>query len=736
MRPCAALVVTVSFVAMLPSSIAQQSESAVERTQPRIGLALSGGGARGAAHIGVLKVLEELRVPVHCVAGTSMGAVVGGAYAAGNTPAGMERLVRDTDWSDVFVDRPPRGELSVRRKADDYKGLFAPEFGVRDGALRVPRGVVAGVSIESFLRQLAAPAEGVGDFDRLAIPYRAVAADIESGEEVVLAGGSLRQAMRASMAIPGAVLPVEVMGRMLVDGGIANNLPIDVVRAACADVVIAVDISTPAMKRDEITSVLSIVGQLVNLLGKETVDRQRAALGERDVLVTPDLGDISAWDFERQVEAIGLGERAARAVAPALARYSLPPAEYAALRDAQVARPQALGRVDEIRFEGLERTNPEVLQGLLRTRPGEELDASTLASDLRRVFGRGDFDRVDYRIERRPGRRTLVIDVQERSVGPDYLRFGLGLASDFRGEASFNALVSYRRTWLNRYGGEWLAEAQIGRDNYLFTEFYQPLDRPGRYFVAPYGQIGRSVIPVYVGDDRVAEYRAREWRVGADVGAVFGTLGELRVGPLLRAVDAGVSTGDPVLPSIDARVRGVKAMLFGDRLDTPWFPRSGHRTAISAFVGTEGNGQGSYRRIEGLWSGAYSIKQHTFRLAASGGAAPGSRLPVFDAFTLGGPFRLSGYRIGQFAGERAALATLSYYNRTLRLPSLIGSGAYLGASAEVGRVGRLYTGPSSTGTLWSASVFAAAETSFGPAYIGFGIGGNGHHALYFLLGTP
>src|SRR5690606_10764607 len=209
--------------------------------------------------------------------------------------------------------------------------------------------------------------------------------------------------------------------------------------------------------------------------------------------------------------------------------------------------------------------NPEVLQRLLRTRPGEELDASTLASDLRRVFGRGDFDRVDYRIERRPGRRTLVIDVQERSVGPDYLRFGLGLASDFRGEASFNALVSYRRTWLNRYGGEWLAEAQIGRDNYLFTEFYQPLDRPGRYFVAPYGQIGRSVIPVYVGDDRVAEYRAREWRVGADVGAVFGTWGELRVGPLLRAVDAGVSTGDPVLPSIDARVRGVKAMLFGDR---------------------------------------------------------------------------------------------------------------------------------------------------------------------------
>ncbi|MCW7540392.1 patatin-like phospholipase family protein [Aquabacterium sp. A7-Y] len=725
----------ISFVPLL--SQAQQRPTVPERHRPRIGLALSGGGARGAAHIGVLKVLEELRVPVHCVAGTSMGAVVGGAYAAGNTAKEMQRLIRETDWSEVFTDRPPRGELSARRKADDYKGLFAPEFGLRDREILLPRGVVAGVSIENFLRHLAAPAAGIDDFDRLPIPYRAVAADIESGQEVVLGSGSLRQAMRASMAIPGAVSPVEIDGRLLVDGGIANNLPIDLVRSTCADVVIAVNISTPPMKREEITSALSVVGQLVNLLGKEKVDRQLAQLGAGDVLVKPELGDITAASFERQLEAIAIGERAARAVAGALGRYSLPASEYAALRAAQVAHPEPLGKVDEIQFEGIERSNPEVLYGLIQSRPGEALDETQLASDLRRIYGRGDFEAVDYRIDQQPGRRTLVIPVREKSIGPTYLRFGLGLASDLHDGASYNALISYRRTWMNRAGGEWLAEAQIGRDNFLFTEFYQPLERPGRYFIAPYTKIGQSIFGAFEGDHRVAEYRVRDARVGLDLGLVLGTWGELRAGPLLRQVDAKVSTGSTILPRIDARVQGFSVQLFGDRQDTAWIPRTGHRTAASLFVGTEMDGsQHSYRRFEGLWTGAYSLQQHTLAATLSAGGAAGGRLPIYEGFTLGGPLRLSGYRIGQFFGERFAFASLRYYNRLVQLPTLLASGVYIGGSAEAGRVDRLYASSGSTGTLWSASVYAAAETFLGPVYLGLGTGGRDHFSLYFLLGRP
>src|SRR5499427_111301 len=230
-----AIATAVSVSLACPAVLAQQPAT----QRPRIGLALSGGGARGAAHIGVLKVLEELRVPVDCVTGTSMGSVVGGSFAAGTTPAEMEDIVTHTDWGAVFTDRPPRAEISPRLKQDDYKGLFAPEFGVRGGTLVVQKGVVSGVNIESFLRYLTQQSARIGDFRKLPVPFRAVATDIETGEAVILDHGNLSRAMRASMAIPGAVAPVEIDGKLLVDGGIANNLPIDVARKICGDVIVA-----------------------------------------------------------------------------------------------------------------------------------------------------------------------------------------------------------------------------------------------------------------------------------------------------------------------------------------------------------------------------------------------------------------------------------------------------------------------------------------------------------------
>lgn len=706
--------------------------------KPRIGLALSGGGARGAAHIGVLQVLEELRVPVHCIAGTSMGAVIGGAYAAGTPPEAMTRLIAETDWNDVFNDYPPRGELSVRRKAEDYKGLFAPEFGLRDGALLVPKGVVAGVTIESFLRRLAAPSVAVEDFSRLPIPYAAVAADIATGEEVVLSHGSLARAMRASMAIPGAVSPIEIGGRMLVDGGIANNLPIDVVRAGCADVVIAVNISTPPMKRSEITSAVSVVSQLVNLLGKQRVDQQLAQLGPRDVLVEPDLGTISAASFERQLEAVAIGAQAARAAAAALQRYSMPPEDYAAWRRTQAAASaQVQAPVDSIRFEGLARTHPEVLQELMQTRPGEPLDDRRLAADVRRIYGRGDFEAVDYRIDQSPAGRALLIPVREKSTGPNYVRFGIGLASDFRDENRFNLLVSYRRTWINSYGGEWLTEAQVGQTTALFTEFYQPLEPAGRWFAAPYARVGRTNMGVYYGDDRVAEYAAKEGRIGFDVGRVLGTWGELRAGLLTRQVDADVSTGLPTHPEVSDRTTGVRLQLYGDTLDSAWFPRSGQRLLANLFASTStSDGVDAYRRLDASWTGAASAGAHTVALTASGGSGLGSRLPVYEGFTLGGPFRLSGYPVGRFAGEQYGLLSARYYNEQVRLPSILGAGAYLGASLEAGRMARQFSGEPDTGTVWSGSVFVSAVTFIGPVYLGVGFARGGRSNLYLVVGAP
>jgi NTE family protein len=714
----------------LPRAEAQQGA-------PRIGLALSGGGARGLAHVGVLKVLEELRVPVHCVTGTSMGSIVGGAYASGTTPAALEKFVRETDWEQVFNDRPPRAEVAIQRKIEDYKTLFAPEYGVSGAGLALPKGIIAGVSIEGFLRRLVDPVIGTTDFQKLPIPFRAVAADIETGEAVVLDHGSLPQAMRASMSVPGALAPVEIGGRLLVDGGIADNLPINVARKVCADVVIAVNISTPPLKRREITSALSVSGQLINFLGKVNVDNQLKSLGSRDVLIAPELGDISAGSFERAADAIRIGEEAARAMAAQLQRYSLPPDQYAALRRKQVRERTGLGVVDAIRFEGLQRTSPKVLESLMQSKPGAPFTEEMLSADLRRIYGRGDFESIDYVIEDAPGGRAAVIRPREKEWGPDYLRFGLGLASETQGDSMFNVLVQYRRTWLNRLGGEWLSEAQIGQTTYVATTFMQPLHERGVYFVAPYVRFGETRRNLFVGEDKVADYLARDSRVGLDGGANLGTWGELRLGAVWRTVNAEVDTGSPLLPVVEERTGGMRARLIADQLDHAWFPRSGFRLVGSAYVADEAFGSDhNYKRLEGEAQVARHWGAHTFSFLLAGGSDLHTTMPGYETFAIGGPLTLSGYRIDEFSGQRYGLGRLSYYNRTVPLPGILGSGVYTGATIEAGQVHGRVDGLPDRGTNWSGSLFLGADTFAGPAYVGIGIGEGGRFSLYLLIGAP
>lgn len=704
---------------------------------PRIGLALSGGGARGIAHVGVLKVLEEMRIPIHCVTGTSMGSIVGGAFAVGRTPAKLEQLVLDANWSEIFRDNPPRAEISVRRKADDFKTLFAPEFGVRDGGLALPMGIIAGVSIEAFLRVVTEPAIGISDFHKLPIPFEAMATDIETGEAVVMDRGSVAQAMRASMSVPGAIAPVEFEGRLLVDGGIANNLPIDQARKLCGDVVIAVNISTPPLKRKDLTSALAVAGQLINFLGKHTVDDQLKSLGSGDVLIEPDLGDISAASFERARDAVRIGEEATRAMAASLARYSIAPDQYAVLRARQIAEKVPIGKVDEIRFEGLERTNPAVLQGLVQSQPGEPLSEETIGADLRRIFGRGDFEGVDYHIRGETGPRAMVITPREKSWGPDFLRFGLGLASDFQGDNQFNALVQYRRTWLNRLGGEWLTEAQIGQDTHLFSEFHQPLHEKGVWFASPYGMIGQTTRSIFSGDDKIAEYLVRSARAGVDLGANWSTLGAARGGLQWTQVDASVETGDPVLPTVRELTAGGRLALGIDQLDHPWFARSGYGAQLSFYGATKALGSAlNYQRLEGSARLAHSWGRHTLSFFAAGGTDFGSNMPAYESFVLGGPLRLSGFRINQFSGREYAFGRAVYYNQLFALPDILGNGVFLGASAEVGRIRDRVDNFPAPGTLYSGSLFVGAETFAGPLYLGLGLGNDNAFSVYLLLGAP
>ncbi len=704
---------------------------------PRIGLALSGGGARGLAHVGVLKVLEEMRIPISCITGTSMGAIVGGTYASGRSADEMAKIVVAARWEDIFRDAPPRKEIAVRRKFDDYKTLFKPEFGVKDGGLMLPKGVIAGVSIEAFFRELATPAFGIGNFNKLPIPFHAMATDIETGESVVLDHGSLSQAMRASMSVPGAIAPVEIDGRLLVDGGIANNLPIDEARKLCGDVIIAVNISTPPLKRDEITSALSVTAQLINFLGKQTVDQQIRSLGPNDVLIAPELGDISAGSFRRAEDAITIGEKATRAMADKLARYSVPPEQYAALRMKQVAEAKALGSVDEIRVEGLKRTNPAVAMSLVESKPGEPLTEEKLGADLRRIYGTGDFESINYQIVGgETGPRAMLIEPVEKSWGPNYLRFGLGLASDFSGDSQFNALVQYRRSWMNRLGAEWITELQVGQDTHLGTEFYQPLNEAGKWFIAPSAFVGQQTRGLFIGDEKVAEYLTSVTQGALDVGAVLGTWGQLRVGAGMSRIHARVETGSPLLPSVRETTAGLRAAIFIDQTDNAWFARSGYGLVGTAYAAMDALGSNeSYNRVEATGRVAQSWGPHTLNLSVSGGSSLGSDMPAYESFTLGGPLHLSAYRINELAGRQFTFGRLMYYNRTLPLPDLLGSGIYVGGSAEVARMSDRSDGLPSPGMAWSGSAFLGADTFLGPAYFGVGVG-PGRWSLFLLLGAP
>ena len=389
----------------------------------------------------MLKVLEEMRIPIHCVTGTSMGAIVGGTFAAGVTPEKLQEVVLKTDWDEIFRDQPPREEIAIRRKVDDYKTLFRPEFGLKDGGLALPTGVIAGVSIEAFFRVLTAQAYDITDFRKLPIPFRAMATDIETGESVVLDHGSIAQAMRASMSVPGALAPVEIDGKLLVDGGIANNLPIDEARKLCADVVIAVNISTPPLKRSEITSALSVAGQLVNFLGKQTVDEQLKSLTSRDVLIAPDLGDISAAKFDRSADAIRIGEEATRKLARLAEALQRPAGAVRGAAQDPNRRGEAASDGGLRRVQGPRAHEPggAARAGRDQARASRSNDAK-IGVDLRRIYGRQDFEGIGYTIGGgATGPRALVIEPREKSWGPDYLRFGLGLESDFKGDNQFNA---------------------------------------------------------------------------------------------------------------------------------------------------------------------------------------------------------------------------------------------------------------------------------------------------------
>ena len=601
-KKCGIMVLAVVLGTMDSASFAEDAGSVkAEKKRPRIGLVLSGGGARGAAHIGVLKVLEELHVPVDYIAGTSMGSIVGGSYASGNTVDQMLLDISNIKSADLATDAPSRQDVSIRRKQDDLQNYIGPELGLRGGKLLLPKGVVTGIGLEAVLRDLA-KVKGPVDFDTLPIPFRACATDIEFGKSVVFRSGDLAAVMRASMSVPGAIAPAEIEGKMLVDGGLTRNLPVNVAREMGADIIIAVNLGTPLMRRDQIDSLLGVTGQMINILTEQNVQASLDSLKSDDILIVPELGDYSSTDFDHMPDTVPIGEAAARKVKDQLSRYSISPQQYAVHRQRQIGATTVDTRpINEIRVEGLKRVNPKVIAENMETQAGKPLDIKVVDADMRRIYGRGDFEHVGYRLIEEPGKRILVVDAVEKSWGPDYVRFGLGLSSETGGDSYFNVLASYRKTWVNSLGAEWRNDVQLGQSTRLASEFYQPLSVNRYLFIAPMVEYNQYHVKIFEESVPIATYNNRSTVGGLDLGSQITKYGELRFGLLYGPRTFTLNSGPASFSPADgqADIGAARTRLRIDQLDSVKFPRSGYAaTAVILDSRTELGARDDYIRWE------------------------------------------------------------------------------------------------------------------------------------------
>ncbi len=723
--------------ATLPEATAQATSQA---SRPKVGLVLGGGGARGGAHLGVLEVLEELRVPFDCVAGTSMGALAAGAYVAGVSPAEMKETISKTDWAGMFDDSAGRDSVSLRRKQIDDRFYSGLEFGVTKDGLRYREGAVAGEKIKLFFNALVRADLGERNIEELPLPLTLIATDIGTGERVPMRDGNLTSAMRASMSVPGAIAPVVRDGRKLVDGGLVDNVPIQEVRDRCgAEVVIAVNVGSPLMKPDEVTGVLSVMGQMVNLLTEQNVAKSLSLLRPRDIYMRPELGDITAASFDRQIEASAIGRSAALAVADRLRSLSVSPEAYRSWRSKVRLEPGPKPPVvDEVRVAETRFVNPQELRASVGQKEGEVLDSRKLEKDLVLVYSRGDLVSLDYSVLKERDKTILKLTPLEKAWGPDYLRFGINLASDFRTDAPYNLRALYRKTWMNAYGGEWLTTAQLGSNQGVGTEFYQPLDYRQRYFVRPFIGTEQQKVGLYIDGDPLAEYRTREYRAGVDAGVNLDVYGQARVGYIERRLRATLETGDPVFPDSNQDVGGVRASLALDTQDFAFFPTRGYQANLDYFEALrESNLAGKYGRVAGTVRGAWSPGDLIFLGRVEGGQATKGNPPLVDAFYLGGLGRLSAFAPSQIIGNEAfgLVSVQAQYRLTKPMP-ILGLSLLAGVSYEAGYMKNPITEPGLTGGINSYGVYLASNTIFGPAYVGYSTSKDRSGRFYLFIGTP
>lgn len=704
-------------------------QKAVPQQRPKIGLALSGGGARGFAHIGVLRWFEEHRIPVDYIAGTSMGGLVGGLYAIGKSPAEMRELVGELDWDVLLRGYPSFQQLSYRRKEDR---LYIPgglTLGLRRGA-RLPAGINAGMEIGLVFDRLTLPYDNVGSFDQLPIPFRCVAADMVAAEPVVLKDGSLSRALRATMSIPGMFTPVEIGGKILADGGVLNNVPTDVVKDMGAEVVIAVDIGTPLGDKESLNSLFGVLNQTS---GVATMENIRRNLRLADLLISPDLEKYTLLDFKAHAEIAELGYKGAEQKARMLQSFSLGEAEWQQHLAERRSRVLTEAPVPAfVKVEGAQSGATRAITERLEKIVGKPIDPQVLGSELEKVWGTGRFDTLNYAWVRENGKTGLLIRAQEKSYGPPFLDLGLVANNTATDDTEVDLLGRLTFQDVGRANAEWRTDFSLGSRLLIRTEYFLPLGA-SRFFVAPNASYDTLQQNLFVGGDKLAEYKQKTAQAGVDLGYSLNAKSEMRLGYAIGHLKGERTVGDPILPDVSGTqsVATFGWNYFGQ--NSPQFPTRGLflRSTASWFFKSPG-ADAAFPQAEARAIYAYRLNEQNILLFSGAGGTTFAKIASpFQKFALGGLFRLGGYGRGEFRGDHYMLGELGYLRRLYRLPPFLGGSIFAGGWYDGGSA---FDDLDTARYQMSGTGGLLLETRLGPVFVGGSWAEGGRGKFYIALG--
>ena len=705
-----------------------QQEPAAAAPRKKIGLALSGGSALGLAHIGVLQWLEEQRIPVDFIAGTSMGAIVGGLYATGNDGQAIQRFAAGVDWEAAFAPSVRFRHLAYRRKEDRRDFPSTIEFGVGKG-LKLPAGVSAGHGAGLAISRFAASYDQLESFDQLPTPFRCVATDLKQGREVIFSRGPLTMALRASMSLPALFAPVEMDGMMLVDGGLLNNLPVDVVKAMGAEIVIAVALEKPPDEQ-QYYSLLGVAGRSISIM---IAANERRSMGLADLVVMPDLNGLGTGDYARLEEFVHRGRAAAERKALWLRQLALPEPEYRRYLEqrSRRIRPDTVRPQLIVTEGGLAERRRKALVDALAADPSRPVDRARLEEELNKIAGMGRYDAVSYSFLRHENTEGILIRPHQKIHGPPFLN--LSFLLDASRQEGFRFGIGGRLTFLDLGGpaSEWRTDLSIGQINRASSEYYYRISG-GKWFLAPRAFYLEDSRPVYRGTDQIADFISKQAGAALDLGYAFGRFQELRAGAASGGTRIAVTKGPELLEPLKGRFTDLHLRWAYEGQDSALVPRNGIRAAaLVSWLLTHPGVEGRPPLADIAFSYARPFSPRWSLLMDTAAGFTGWDEALNTRFSIGGVARLDALGRGRETGNRY------YYGGTRLLRSLnnqslgIFGRFYLFAAAESGNAWRSGMDPLPR---YSGSLGLMGETTFGVVYFGGGVGDRGDRRVFFRLG--